>query len=214
MFINWKQFINYLSAETIKNGQNMTEGMLRYWFMGGIRFAVENLAIEESYFGEKIKSNSSMPQLHKPAKNAPCADLYFEENGRSYVIEFKYGIGNNRTEMFGEAFNDLNRLSVISNDEKYFIYIFDENMHKYCIGRLDDCFNVDCNKTTHIINPRRNANFVRWKNAKNFPQSFIDKAFHSFNRLINFSSFDYQIDKIVCEKIPCSSLYIAIYKVS
>ena len=31
----------------------------------------------------------------------------------------------------GKVFNDLNRLSIIDKAEKYFIYVFDENMKKY-----------------------------------------------------------------------------------
>ena len=214
MIINWESFINYLSAESIKNGQTITEAMLRYWFMEGIKFSVRNLAIEESYFGSKIKTGSSTPQLHKPKKNVPHADLYFEENGKSYVIEFKYGIGSNHTEMLGEVFNDLNRLSVINNDEKYFIYVFNKSMHDYCTGRFGDCFNVNYATSVHAVNPYINPHFATWKNTKNFPDAFIAKAFHSFNELNDFSSFNYKIDRIICKKIPYADLYIIVYKVS
>lgn len=58
------------------------------------------------------------------------------------VIEFKYHKKVDRsttckTTNMGEVFRDVNRLSSLENKEKYFIYVFDQEMKDYImIGKL------------------------------------------------------------------------------
>ena len=196
MYINWNEFMKILRGEFIKNNSNVTEGMIRYWFAEGVRCVVENLSIEESYFGNKIILNKSKPQLCPPNKNELHADLYFEKANKSYVFEFKYDRGTDYTEMVGKAFNDLNRLSVIDNDEKYFVYVFTERVKIYYQNKFNGMFDINDSQTTHSVN----GNFHWWN--KSFPKSFLNKAFKSFvGKHTDFSAFDYTVEVCYSKEI-------------
>lgn len=209
MNFNWIEFSKLLCGEFIKNNTNITEGMIRYWFVECIRGVVEDLSIEESYFGKKIKRNSSKQQLIMTKKNVPHADLYFENNNKSYVFEFKYDVGTNYTEIVGKVLHDFNRLSVIDNDEKYLIYVFSKNVKNYYQNKFNGIFDIDSTQATYTID----GNFS-WENKKSFPKSFIKEAFKSFtNKHTNFSQYNYTINRIIGKQIPNSTYYIFVYKV-
>lgn len=108
--------------------------------------------------------------------------------------------------MAGFAFNDLNRLSVIDVDEKFFIYVFNDSVARYYNGtRYGGLFNIDEAKSSYNID----ASFPTESTA-----SFIGKAFSSFaNSELSFSDFSYTIEKVIAEKIPNSNLHIIVYEV-
>lgn len=206
MKINWEQFVKTLSGEFIKNSQLITEGRIRHIFADGIQMCVDRLEAEKSYFDAAMRLNSSKPALQRGEKNTPHADLYCREGQTDYVFEFKYGIGTNHTEMAGFAFNDLNRLSVVDVDKKFFVYVFNDNVAKYYNStRCGGVFNIDKAKSFYKIG----TSFPTESTA-----SFIGKAFSSFaNSELSFSDFSYTIEKVIAEKIPNSNLHIIVYEV-
>lgn len=208
MNINWNKFIDTLSAEYIKNNKKLTEGLIRYWFSEGIKFSVKDLVIESNFTQHNTRPS---PPLKPVRKNPSHIDLYFKDGLEEYVVEFKYGIGTNETEIAGEAFNDMNRLSVRREKQKYFVFIFDSCLDTYFANILNGCFYIPTGKKSYLID----STFTQWKNKNSFPPAFYKKAFKSFlGTRTDFQGFNYKIDRIIAQEIPNNNQCLIVYKVS
>lgn len=131
--------------------------------------------------------------------------MYCKEGGKSYVFEFKYGIGTNHTEMAGLAFNDLNRLSVIDVDKRYFIYVFNDKIASYYVNKYDSIFDINNPNKVYKIDSKCSIKKTG---------SFLKKSFSSFAiQYLDFSKFSYEIEKVIAKKIPNNNFNIVVYDV-
>ncbi len=107
------------------------------------------------------------------------------------VIEVKYHretpySANCTTSKAGSVFNDLNRLSVIDNKQKFFVYVFDKTMKTY----FD---NVSRQFTDILKENAQNQTFTIDAKYDKMPQDAKNNAFRSFV-VDSFSAFHtYQV---------------------
>ena len=135
------------------------------------------------------------------------------------VIEVKYHRAtpysdNCTTSKAGGAFNDLNRLSMIDAENKYFVYVFDDDMH--------DTYN---NGGTHYDAKIFKDKFISGSKASinnNYPlvptatkvKDFKKNAFKTFkSAYADFKYFDYKVECVHNAPIVQGKLWCIILKV-
>lgn len=213
------QFLSHLNNSFITIPNLVTEDYIRCVF--ACVHGPSNCEIEIPYCHPKSKLTPFVKKGYF-VSNKPRADIvYFDSNNNAdMVIEFKYHrstpISQNCTSTkMGSAFRDLNRLSTLSVNEKYLVYVFDGNMQNYYRGwkgNNDPKFFFDATEQANHIgqvykigNNNPNVNFCR--------KDFLDKAFDGFSAgSQNFTAFSYDIKVIFAGSIATGK-YMVIYQV-
>lgn len=186
MKINYTDFKKELDAHFSDEPHLVTECLIRYLFIKAHKTEAE---IEVPYRVLPIKPTKNYLE-YKRAR----VDLYYG-NPEDAVFEFKY---HRRTKYsdcctatnMGKVFNDLNRLSVIDKTEKYFIYVFDENMKKY----YEKHSPFDILKMSRVnVGDKLNVNGAIDKLLAGGYAEFKKQAFSGFTA-IEFKNYDYTIE--------------------
>lgn len=194
MNINYLTYVTELSNHFNKMAHLVTEDLIRYWFIITQKLSINETKIEKPYRLLKIKI-----KLKNVLNNKARADLYYnnrnEQIHEDVVIEFKYHkkspySNTAKSTNMGEVFRDLNRLSCLNNKEKYFIYVFDQEMKDYYDNYVFDILKVDTNKGK-TLNSIDIENLINIKNSKEFKNT----ALSSFDRNVveDFNYFDYTV---------------------
>lgn len=205
MKINYKAFEDELALRFNNMAHLVTEDLIRQWFIEKQKLTIKNTIIEEPYRELISKRSKFYSEINSRAR----VDLYYKgtneqtKENEEVVIEFKYHKKVDRsttckTTNMGEVFRDLNRLSTIKNKEKYFIYVFDQEMKDYYDKRVFDILKVGtaCGKTLNSIDIEtliKGKKTVEFKNAAFSP---FDK-----NKVIDFNSFSYTVKMLYSNKI-------------
>ena len=216
----------------------VTEDLIRYWFknihestngMPYTEVPYIRLKGDESITPLQIKKDVPMliPIVHKGGKESyrVRADLYYgdidsgdeqDEDKIDSVFEFKY---HRRTRYSncctgtdcGSVFGDLNRLSILKNREKYFVYVFDDNMYdEYYKNKTQELFKIFKNLSVNSNNPifvNVGKNFDSVVFGNKFPNASkgfgeIKKgAFSQFKGNCKFAEFKYDIKVLYSSEI-------------
>lgn len=211
--INYEKFNDKLKTKFNDIPRLVTEDLIRFWFIESQNLSVPSTTIEKPYKKLIISDNFS-----NCLTNRIRADLYYAP--RDTVIEFKYhkkieSSDSCKTTNMGEVFRDLNRLSVLTDKEKYLIYVFDGEMKEYYDKRaVNDILKFDKSfecKVSGEININENSN-----------KEFYKAAFSSFcDGYKNFSKFNYTVRKVYSNKITSfkieneedTNFYLSVFKV-
>ncbi|MBQ9485459.1 MAG: hypothetical protein IJU83_01330 [Clostridia bacterium] len=188
MKINYIGFTKELDKQFLVGPHLVTECLIRYRFIKAHSAKAE---IEVPYRVLPIKPTKN----YLDSKRARV-DLYYG-NPEDAVFEFKYHrrtkySDNCTATKMGSVFRDLNRLSIIDKNEKYFIYVFDDNMKNYYenIKQKIDIFKISKVKigNTYTINTATDTVITL--------QSIREEAFSGFNPTIvtGFKDFYYTIE--------------------
>lgn len=228
--INYNAYVKDLERCFTSIPRLMTEDLVRHIF---IKAHNPNCEIEVPYIRTKspttpLKINSRYFTYFQNSLSR--ADLYYEKgiaeitnDGNDAVIEFKFHrctkySQNCTTSKIGSVFADLNRLSTLTNDTKYLIYVFDDNMFNYfkkCSKTAPDPrFYFDVNSLSvgksYAIAPSVAT-------ASGFLGSeFTKNALRGFDSAVvkDMTAFCYSIELEYCAKIPYVDYYLVAYKVN
>lgn len=204
MKINYVDFKKELDAHFSTESHLVTECLIRYWFIKAHSAKAE---IEVPYRVLPIKPTKNYLE-YKRAR----VDLYYG-NPEDAVFEFKY---HRRTKYsdcctatnMGKVFNDLNRLSIIDKAEKYFIYVFDENMKKYY--EKNSPFDLLQISKIKVGDTRKIDGDIDIKLVGKYAE-FKKQAFSGF-AVNEFKDFDYTIE-ITDKQTLVNDFYLIIYKI-
>lgn len=194
MKINYTAYKSLLKRRIISQIDLTTESNIRELFVytNGGKIEIETPYIQP----QKAKKKTPLlvqncAQFKRTGKNLPHADLYIEDC--DVVIEFKYHkkaeySDTAKTMNMGEVFRDLNRLSTLDNKEKYFIYVFDQEMKEYYDKHVFDILKVNTNKGATLKSIDIET-LIKGKKVKDFR----NVALSSFDRNIvtDFNYFSY-----------------------
>ena len=227
--IKYKVFESELEKYFKAERHLITEDLIRYIF---VKIHNSNKAqIEVPYIRTKSPATSIKikPTCLSYFNNSLArADLYYEKNSSGItdgesdvVIEYKFHrctkySNNCTTSKIGSVFADLNRLSVLENNEKYLIYVFDQNMQNYFSrGLIPDSprgyFDINQINVGDIYNISPSLS----KNPEFFGGDFSKNALKGFDGRIvpDMSAFNYKIQLEYAGKFPNVDFYTVIYKV-
>ena len=205
MIIKYVDFKKELDKHFSVEKHLITEDLIRYWF---IHIHGTNTIIEMPYRLLSIKPTKSSFL----ASNRARADLYYG-NPEDTVIEFKYHRKSDYSSSctatnMGSVFNDLNRLSILDNKEKYLIYVFDEEMKKYYEKNSPfDILKISKAKVSPKIGINKTTDS---KVAIGF-EEFKKQAFSGFN-CKKFEDFNYTVKISDIQKLV-NGFYLIIYRV-
>ena len=203
----------------MKHPAIVDEDLIRYWFLC---IHNTNPIIEVAYKPNKkqhnyLKINPAHQQIFTSKK--ACADLYYADTDT--VFEFKYhrktDYSNNcTTTKVGTAFKDINRLSILENREKYFIYVFDDQMAGYYSNNSNKSkdfpqyyFDLDCIKTGYTFNINKTTA------PSQYSITFRENAFLGFLKSAqSFNSFGYCMTVEFAGKIPDTKFNMIVYKIA
>ena len=199
----------------------ITEDLIRYWFID-VHRKEYNFSIEEPYYSKK---GYKTPIKYSGAKisDRARADLYVcDDKTTDAVFEFKYHRKSERssscrTTNVGEVFNDLNRLSLLDNKEKYLVYVFDKEMASYYEKRGKE---FDILKPTIFCKGGASCRIDKDYDGlgKGFGE-FKKRALSSFEKITLFMDFNYVAKEVFYDEIKITSInpektyYLVIYKV-
>ncbi len=211
MKINYTDFQKELNKQFSTIPHLITECLIRHWFIETQKI---NAEIEVPYYRSKAPFTPIKLKTGKKTyiKNSRFrADLYV--NGEDTVIEFKYHRQTKYSNIatatnMGEVFNDLNRLSLSDNEEKYFIYVFDQKMKDYYEKHSPfDMLKISEIKVgnTYKIDDKKD------KVIAGGYAEFKKVAFKFFPKR-KFKDFDYIVRVEYANKI-CDDYYLIVYKV-
>ena len=235
---DFSRFKDELAKHFRKEHHIVTEDLIRYWF---IQTHSQNgmSSTEVPYIREKedksitpLISSKNKPKLipiiHKGGKKSyrVRADLYYGdinnnceqiEGELDCVFEFKYHRRTRYSDCCtgtdcGSVFGDLNRLSILDNKEKYFVYVFDDNMYdEYYAKKTKDIFSL-----FKILDGEQKS--LSLFDVKNFDKDIFNEssyvanknfgeikkgAFNQFKGPCRFADFNYQV-KVLYSGIICS----------
>lgn len=207
MKINYSAFEKELALRFNTISRLITEDLIRQWFIETQCLSIKSATIEVPYI-QPTKAKKKTPLVVKNSstfkrtgKNLPHADLYI----KSYdaVIEFKYHkkspySATCKTTNMGKVFRDLNRLSTLNNEEKYFIYVFDQEMKDYYDKHVFDILKVDTNigKVLNSSNIETLIKGTKTADFKNAALSSFDK-----NIIKSFNDFNYTAEVLYSNNI-------------
>ena len=213
MTINLSNFKNELNTHFVDMPHLVTEDLIRQYFIDVQPLNKPNTTIEMPYRCLKIKKT-----FWRIINNRARADLYYNGLNTStnetedIVIEFKYHkqvkhSTTCKTTNMGEVFRDLNRLSTLDNNEKYFIYVFDQEMKDYYDKHSTVNF-LKIDKKTFDINIKTMNKISKDDNGE-----FYKSAFSSFSDdCQDFSKFNYSI-KTIFKGAIIKSYYLIILQI-
>ena len=193
MKINYAGYVAELSKHFNNKAHLITEDLIRHWFIITQKLSIKETKIEKPYRLLKLKN-----KFQKVLNNRARADLYYDGQSKEtyekedIVIEFKYHkksfySDTAKTTNMGEVFRDLNRLSTLDNDEKYLIYVFDQEMKEYYDNHVFNILKVNANQG-EFLNSVDIESLIKVKNTKDFKKT----AFSSFGaNYQDFAKFNY-----------------------
>lgn len=197
-----KELVKHFSVEP----RLITECLIRYWF-------IEIHGRNDAEIEKPYRTLSINPKYKTYlASNRARADLYYG-NAEDTVIEFKYHRKTKYSSCctatnMGSVFNDLNRLSILDNKEKYLIYVFDEEMKKYYEKNSPfDILKISKAKVSPKIGINKTTDS---KVAIGF-EEFKKQAFSGFN-CKKFEDFNYTVKISDIQKLV-NGFYLIIYRV-
>ena len=232
MHINYVDYEQKLSREISAQPHLVTECLIRHWFTD---VHGKNVEIEVPYV-RVDKSGKSITPIHiKPKYNGClasnkvradlCADICPPEAelyGRKAeaVIEFKYHRAtkysrNCTTTKLGSLFADMNRLSIVDADDKYLIYVFDDDMRKYFGSnrkenkQARECFDLN---SISINSTRKITSTTVSSCGKEFPR--VAMSDFDLKKLSASSGLNYTITAKYAKDIPRTNLYMIIYQIA
>lgn len=221
----------------------ITEDSIRHFFIEALvanGISINDIAIEVPYVvnpskkGKGKKSSTPISIIYKTWFNSERnrADIYCysitgahsdfnrkANKNHDIIIETKYHratiySANCTTSKAGEAFNDLNRLSMIDADNKYFVYVFDCEMYNSYNGEKTH-YASDIFKKTFAVGSRKtiDSNYPVCATAMSV-KNFKKNAFHTFkDSYSDFSHFNYAVESIYNDIIVKDKLWCIILKV-
>lgn len=236
---NFKGFEHELAQHFNNEHHIVTEDLIRYWFISAhAEKGNGDPSIEIPYIRDNDNGDSITPLVRKnqPVLNSnnARADLYYGDISKKgcgrkktvdeedFVFEFKYHRCTRYSDCCtgtdcGSVFRDLNRLSILDNREKYFVYVFDEKMRKY----YDDKISANSDSAFEIFKKLNGEKRqpVEHKVDSNFDKVIFDEtnpdkvtrtgfgeinkgAFSQFN--VNkdvFNNFNYKVQVLYSNKI-------------
>lgn len=234
MKINGVALENELSNRLTGAPYLVTEDLIRHWFIeihkGACRIEVPYQRNNNPKTPLKIRQNAPKLKTNIYGTVRSRADLYYwgflEENSRDQedtVIEFKF----HRDTLYskcctatnaGEVFNDLNRLSILENKEKYLVYVFDSTMKNYYDKKLA-CHKHGAQSPMNVFNTTPNVVGNTYTVDANFDnevassQEFKKMAFSSFLEQHRFAVFRYRIKMELVNKIGTTGYYLIVAQV-
>ena len=211
--------------------QLVTEDAIRYWFIKEYENTVSKQTpyTEVPYKRQNKDGDYITPLKCKPSpallSDSARADLYYGKvdfnscqlrQGNGSVFEFKYHRSTRYSDCCtgtdcGSVFRDLNRLSILENKEKYFVYVFDDVMKKYYDDKIEanhasvfDIFDVaNTGKTVNVDSGFDDIIFNKNDPSKaNRGYGEIKKgAFSQFDPSSTFDKFNYEVEVLYSDEI-------------
>ena len=225
MKINYVGYVAELSNHFNNKAHLITEDLIRYWFIITQKLSIKETKIEKPYRLLKLKS-----KYQKILNNRARADLYYggqnEQIGKKedVVMEFQchkksFYSSTAKTTNMGEVFRDLNRLSALDNDEKYFIYIFDQEMKEYYDNHVFDILKVNTNQGK-VLNSIDIETIIKGKKTDDFKKTALSPF--DDNLVKSFDDFNYTAEVLYSNHITTykkldskdDNMYIIILKVN
>ena len=182
MKINSSTFSSKLDKEFQNVSNLITEDLIRHWFIKDQKFNVGNVEIEKQYNLLNKKANNITISDHSRI------DLFY--NSDNTAIEFKFhrktkNSDNCSATKAGSLFRDFNRLSLLDYEDKYVVYVLDNQMLKYY--KNNQAYQQ---VVSNLINKKTVSN-LDFHNM-NICREFSKVAFSSFSAKI-FSQFNYNV---------------------
>lgn len=235
-------FINEVNSAYNTAAHLITEDTIRSLLIKALNVPVSDIEIEVPYVvnpAKKTKGHNTNTPIIVPNttwfnSERNRADIYYFStklpvgfdlsNPRpvavnDMVIEVKYHRATPysdscTTSKAGEAFNDLNRLSMIDAKNKYFVYVFDDGMHDtYNKGgtHYDAKIFKDTFKSGNVASINNNYPITSTsKKVKNFKEN----AFKTFkDKYSDFSYFNYKVKCVYNANIVSQKLWCIILEV-
>lgn len=218
-------FINEVTTAYNIAAHLITEDTIRSLLIKALNVPVSDIEIEVPYVvnsakktnGQKTNTPIIVPNTTWFNSERNRADIYYSTD--DMVIEVKYHRATPysdscTTSKAGEAFNDLNRLSMIDAKNKYFVYVFDDGMHDtYNNGgtHYDAKIFKDTFKSGNVASIDNNYPITSTsKKVKNFNEN----AFKTFQSVYtDFKYFDYDVQCVYNAPIVQGKLWCVILKV-
>lgn len=220
MNFDFGNFENELKTHFDNEHHLVTEDLIRYWFIG--THSSNGDAYTEVPYIRPGKTplviNTNAPKLNSDRARA---DLYYGDidnckkknaDDQDVVLEFKYHRCTRYSDCCtgtdcGSVFRDLNRLSILENKEKYFVYVFDKKMKEYYDEKIKrnqdsayEIFNIK-NRPSDLI--KVDASFDNIVKQKGYGE--VKKgAFSQFdkdNEAFTFAKFNYKVKVLYSSKI-------------
>lgn len=201
------------------NNRVVDESLIRWLFICIHKIANAHIevAYKQNKKGTLLKIKSSFASIFLSNKSA--LDLYIPATNTA--IEFKFhrktdNSNNCTTTKVGTAFKDINRLSILENCEKYFIYVFDDQMAGYYSNNSNKSkdfpqyyFDLDCIKTGDTFNINKTTA------PSQYSVTFRENAFLGFFKSAqSFNSFGYCMTVEFAGKIPDTEFNMIVYKIT
>ena len=220
MIFDFGNFENELKKHFNKEHHLVTEDLIRYWFIG--THSSNGDAYTEVPYIRAGKTplviNANAPKLNSDRARA---DLYYgdidnckKKNAveQDVVLEFKYHRCTRYSDCCtgtdcGSVFRDLNRLSILDNKEKYFVYVFDQKMKEYYDEKIKrnqkssyEIFNIKNRPSGPIKVDASFDNIVKERGYGEVKKgAFIQ--FNTNNKTFTFDKFNYEVEVLYCNKI-------------
>lgn len=235
-------FINEVTSAYNKAAHLITEDTIRSLLIKAMKVPVSDIEIEVPYVvnpgtkTNKKRNYTPIKVLNSTWFNSERnrADIYYFStklpvgfdlsNQRpvaadDMVIEVKYHRATPysdscTTSKAGEVFNDLNRLSMIDAKNKYFVYVFDDDMYNTYNGDKIN-YNATILKTTFNIGNTAviDNNYPITSTSKKV-KNFKENAFKTFkDKYSDFSYFNYKVKCVYNANIVSQKLWCIILEV-
>ncbi len=196
MNIDFKKFEDKLAEKFDDMSHLVTEDLIRYWFIQSQGLDLGKAEIEKGY--KRIETGI------KTVASRARANLVYDENA---VIEFEFhkGIKTSatcKTTNMGRAFGNLNKLSMLKDKERYFIYVFDQEMQNYYRDNAANSILFAGNYLKQKIQYKDALTQVNTslKEFKKGAVSFLRKGKHNVNIVFNAIQ-DYSIEVLYSKEI-------------
>ena len=198
-------FIKLLGRKKLSPREPLNEALLRYYYATYACTEPEGVLMEVPINEYIVESKK-----HLRKKNSHCKfDFYYKKDDTA--IEFKYHRSTNNsrsctTSKAGAAFKDLNRLSLLRCREKYFIYVFDEDMKNYYTNNATyKLFSMNEAEGEKVLS----SSFDVGKGE------FRKVAFSGFEdaEAVDFKKLNYSVTRLAAKKLA-NGLYLMIFEIS
>lgn len=220
MIFNFVNFENELKTHFDNEHHLVTEDLIRYWFIG--THSSNGDAYTEVPYIRPGKTplviNANAPKLNSERARA---DLYYgdidncekkNDAEQDIVLEFKYHRCTRYSDCCtgtdcGSVFRDLNRLSILDNKEKYFVYVFDQKMKDYYDEKIAknpnsayEIFNIKNQPSGSIkVDGSFDVTVGQWGYGEVKKGAF--SQFDTNNETFTFAKFDYKVEVLHSSKI-------------
>ena len=203
MNINAITFESKLNKEILTAPKQVTEDLIRYWFILDQKLNFSDVEIEKQYkLLNKKLNNITINERSR-------IDLFYNIDKTALEIKFHKATANSQNctaTKAGSLFRDFNRLSLLSYKDKYVIYVLDHNMLNYY---------KKAKAYQKVIN-----NLANKKSVSNFDfgvmsvgSEFKKVAFSSFS-VNDFKSFNYSVNLEHATQLKGTKYHLIIFKIN